>query len=370
MKEIPKQLFAYKKIVNNDAEKLFNDTDRNYEVSFSYISKIKNKKSSNLWSIRCKTAIDIQFLFDYFGKTSQPIKKFNNALRYVVDNLSMSLELAEEGWYNNVNYKTENANALDDRWIATKKVFNMIWPATTSGELLNLSSYMAKKRLEQIIDIAPWFIKDGDKVCDVGCGPARYLMELNNLNYKCDMYGVDSGDKIIDNNKKRFINEGFHFFVGDVSDTKQKSSFFDIVLSIGVLHHSPVKLEESIKEHFRILKPGGRFFIFIVGDECAEMSMWSALRDLMEPVPQDYAKNYFEQFLDPLKVQGMMDHCYGEYFLTSRDKLISILENYSSKILKIPGVEGLDVTPAALNHDKYFNDRYGEGQHRYLCIKD
>lgn len=370
MKKIPKQLFAYKNIVNNDAKNLFNDTVTNYQESFSYISKIKNKKNSQLWSLRCKTAIDIQFLFDYLGKTSQPIKKFNNALSYIIDNLKMSLELAEEGWYKSVFYDAEQANRTDDRWVSTKKVFNMIWPVTTTGNLLNLSSYMAKKRLEQIIEIAPWFVKNGDKVCDVGCGPARYLVELKNLNYDCDMYGIDSGDKIIDKNKERFSNERFNFFVGDVADTKQKTSFFDVVLSIGVLHHSPTKLEESIKEHFRILKPGGRFFIFIVGDECAEMSMWAALRDLMEPVPQDYAKNYFEQSLDPIKVQGMMDHCYGEYFLTSKDRLISILENYSSKILKIPGVEGLDVTPMALNHDNYFNDRYGEGQHRYLCIKD
>ena len=55
--------------------------------------------------------------------------------------------------------------------------------------------------------------------------------------------------------------------------------------------------------------------------------------------------------------------------LVRRDEFEGWCENIVSKIERVPGVPGLDITPEIYPHDPYFRARLGDGNLRYLCYK-
>ena len=73
-----------------------------------------------------------------------------------------------------------------------------------------------------------------------------------------------------------------------------------------------------IKDHSRIIKKGGYFFVFIVGSGGLELDLWRFCRKVMNSVD---IKNVFDELntaISPLRLQGILDHSYGEYKTISR----------------------------------------------------
>ena len=68
-------------------------------------------------------------------------------------------------------------------------------------------------------------------------------------------------------------------------------------------------------------------------------------------------------------VHRTYDHMYAEYQAITRDEFEGWCENIFSKIERVPGVPGLDITPEIYPHDPYFCTRLGDGTLRYLCYK-
>lgn len=65
----------------------------------------------------------------------------------------------------------------------------------------------------------------------------------------------------------------------------------------------------------------------------------------------------------------MLDHCYGEYKQTDRILFEKMLKKNFSKLEKISGINGADVTRETFKNDKFFKTRFGSGNLRYLCKK-
>jgi cyclopropane fatty-acyl-phospholipid synthase-like methyltransferase len=74
----------------------------------------------------------------------------------------------------------------------------------------------------------------GDKILDIGCGPADVLNFLPAVNYT----GLDISPEYISSAKKRFGSRG-RFFCGDVglAAIAGEQGTFNLVLAIGVVHH-------------------------------------------------------------------------------------------------------------------------------------
>ena len=74
----------------------------------------------------------------------------------------------------------------------------------------------------------------GDKILDIGCGPADVLNYLPAVNYT----GLDISPEYIDSARKRFGAKG-RFLCGDVGLTtiEGEQGTFDLVLATGVIHH-------------------------------------------------------------------------------------------------------------------------------------
>lgn len=97
----------------------------------------------------------------------------------------------------------------------------------------------------------------GDRVLDVGCGPADILEYLPKVRY----FGFDMSPAYVEFARKRYGDSGRFKCqrVSEASELADEPHSFDLVLAIGILHH--VDRDEAL-EVFRIadraLKPGGR----------------------------------------------------------------------------------------------------------------
>jgi SAM-dependent methyltransferase len=113
-----------------------------------------------------------------------------------------------------------------------------------------------------------WFIKNvlglrnGQKLVDVGCGPAQILDRLPRVEY----VGLDISDAYIQAARIKFKARGAAIFLsGSIEDWTLNPLTYaaDIVLVNGVLHHVDDDEAKNILEFaYRILKDDGRFIFY------------------------------------------------------------------------------------------------------------
>ncbi len=102
--------------------------------------------------------------------------------------------------------------------------------------------------------------KPGDKVIDIGCGPAQILPWLPSVDY----LGLDVNSACIASAKRRYAGKGT-FVVGDTKSLWDDPRFrdADIVMGLGILHHlDDDEALHCLRFAHSALKPGGRFVCF------------------------------------------------------------------------------------------------------------
>jgi ubiquinone/menaquinone biosynthesis C-methylase UbiE len=108
-----------------------------------------------------------------------------------------------------------------------------------------------------IWDIEPLkiYVKDGDRILDLGCGSGRLIEILKDKKVK--YIGLDSSQKIIEIAKKNY--PGYNFSVGEALNLPFPENSFDKVFCIRVLPHIPSDefRIKFLKEAKRVLKPKG-----------------------------------------------------------------------------------------------------------------
>src|SRR6266478_2110609 len=105
--------------------------------------------------------------------------------------------------------------------------------------------------------------RPGDKVIDIGCGPAQALQSLADVEY----LGLDIDPDYIAFARRTYGDKGT-FVVGDTRSLRSDSRFkdADIVIAVSVLHHlDDEEAADCIGFAHNALKTGGRF---ITHDAC------------------------------------------------------------------------------------------------------
>jgi SAM-dependent methyltransferase len=134
------------------------------------------------------------------------------------------------------------------RWLKVPSLYNVFSAVVGGNEL--------RRRIIQSHIRA----KPGDKVIDIGCGPARVLQSLPAVKY----FGLDINPDYIAFARRTYGDKGT-FVVGDTrslrGDTRFKDA--DIVIAIAVLHHlDDEEAADCIRFAYDALKRGGRLVCY------------------------------------------------------------------------------------------------------------
>ena len=359
MKNI-KEILVYSEIKNKN--------HLSKEVTFSSLVNLSNRCNGSIFDdLKIYMILTIKWHFDYLSKTRRDPKEINLSLKFWFNIFSIFKDFEKLGWI----YLPNKKKLKVDIWKKTRKSFNFMWPKNTDKKKYASSKLMVDPRVNQFMSMIrkeEKYFKD--KIfLDAGCGPGRYMESLRRFNPK-EIIGIDSGTDIIKANKKRFKNfKNMKFIKSNIDKLPLKDTSVDLLVSAGVLHHTNTKLSLMIKDHARVIKKNGHFFVFIVGTGGQELDLWKFCRKVMNTVDIEHTFKRLNTLISPLRLQGILDHSYGEYKSISRHKFEKILNYSFSKIEKVKGVYGADVTKETFLNDKFFLKRFGSGNLRYLCTK-
>jgi len=122
------------------------------------------------------------------------------------------------------------------------------------------------RRLYQrvVADLAALGLAEG-KVLDVGTGPGTLVRVLAHRFPGLQVYGIDLSEDMIGlaraHATREHLEERVQFASGDVAHLPYPDQSFDVVVSTISMHHWAA-LAQPLRELSRVLKPGGRLWIY------------------------------------------------------------------------------------------------------------
>jgi SAM-dependent methyltransferase len=133
----------------------------------------------------------------------------------------------------------------------------------------------AEAEMRYLVDqiIQPW---DGIRVLDIGCGNGRLVPFLPNVEY----VGVDHNESYINAASQKWAGRpNVRFVCGDLEGRSHEFGEFDVVVSLGVLHHLPDSVaDDAIRSASSCLAENGRL---VTMDPCFEPDQAQLARVLM-----------------------------------------------------------------------------------------
>jgi len=94
----------------------------------------------------------------------------------------------------------------------------------------------------------------GKRVLEAGCGAGRFTEIL--LKYGAVVYAFDYSEAVEANAANNWPNRNLTIYQGNILSIPHVNDFFDVVVCLGVLQHTP-STRDSIKELSRVLRVGG-----------------------------------------------------------------------------------------------------------------
>lgn len=150
--------------------------------------------------------------------------------------------------------KTGNPN------INFKSYWDDIYETPKKRELYSCTgtSVEGSTPINQRFEKALGFIKDGDKVVDMGCGVGVFTTLVKKAKPLCEVWGTDISQKVIDANRGVSDIVYRQQYIG--AQSALSPDYFDVVFSGEVLEHldDPNDLFRDAK---RVLKQGGKFIL-------------------------------------------------------------------------------------------------------------
>tara|TARA_B100001093_G_scaffold471723_1_gene494222 strand:+ start:763 stop:1572 length:810 start_codon:yes stop_codon:yes gene_type:complete len=180
-------------------------------------------------------------------------------------------------------------------------------------------------------------IESEDEILEIGLGfgtVGNYLFD------KCKKYtGIDISEGPVSMMKKRIEygdnSSKYTSSIGNGTNLIFKDNSFDVVISIGVLHHTG-NLKKSISEVYRVLKPNGKLIMMIYRKPNVFMKSYGFLK-LLKHNPKkiiEYKFNFMKLF-KYLYDHDQNDNSTPYTDFTSKKELGHLLEKFSSSKIKV-----------------------------------
>ncbi len=178
--------------------------------------------------------------------------------------------------------------------IAHVKAFweqNPVAAAAIESELGSADYFRAFDALREADDCEPYAVSNaihgystskGLRVLDVGCGNGYVLYQY--ARHGAEVAGVDLTRTAVELSRKRFALAGFpgQFQEVDGNNLPFPDNHFDIVCSMGVLHHISDP-RPMVDEMFRVVKPRGRLIAMLYHRHSWKNLVLLRLRRLLDP---------------------------------------------------------------------------------------
>lgn len=165
------------------------------------------------------------------------------------------------------------------------KYYDELRESSESPEFLN--------KLHRFSDFA------GKKVLDIGCGNGYILSRYARAGADC--YGVDITEEAVKISLSRFKMERLKgdFQTASAEALPFEDNTFDLVCSMGVLHHTP-DTQKAINEIYRILKPGGGVILMFYHKNSAQCRLLFPIQAVFKKKPVRQLLNETDGIGNPL----------------------------------------------------------------------
>ena len=209
-----------------------------------------------------------------------------------------------------------------------------------------------------------------DKKCiDIGSGTGRFSFCMASLGG--NVWGIDPGEDSISfairlANELNFKNTNFS--VQNAYSLDFEDNFFDFATCNGVLHHldNPVK---ALEEIYRVLVPGGTFWLYVEGSGGIYHDMWDMICDSFNGIPYQRTIEMFK-ILNISDMHFWMDRFYAKYHFISYEEDEKRLRDIGFKNIKrMKGAELYDFDIKMFSDDRYAKIKFGDGGIRVLATK-
>ncbi len=123
------------------------------------------------------------------------------------------------------------------------------------NDLMSLGMHrLWKKRFVEIMDI-----KENEIILDVGSGSGDIASEILKENLPTKLYLLDLNQEMLSEGKKRLKKDkNIKYFIGNAEKLNFESNFFD-KYAISFCLRNVTEYLQSIREAYRVLKPGGKY---------------------------------------------------------------------------------------------------------------
>ena len=137
-----------------------------------------------------------------------------------------------------------------------QNVFSSVAPKyDTMNDLMSLGTHrLWKKRFIEVIEV-----EKNDVILDVGSGSGDIAIEIIKTKLPTNLQLIDLNKKMLDEGKKKLKNQkNITFSIGDAAKLDFENNSFDKYI-ISFCLRNVTNYKKSIKEAYRVLKPGGKY---------------------------------------------------------------------------------------------------------------
>lgn len=252
----------------------------------------------------------------------------------------------------------------------TQRLYGSLWDQFDTNIYIEEAARILRERFATTGFLES--ISPGSTLLDAGCGSGRYTMALARLT-NARVIGVDLGATSLEHARRIAADANManiEFRTGNVLELPFANESIDCIFSNGVLHHTGDTMR-GLREMHRVLRPGGRAFLYLYGAGGVFWHARRAARAVMQRIPREYACDVLRMIGMPANRFIFADTWYvpiEEHI--GRAELESALRNIGfAGIEKMTSRRATDLDSAEVANDSDCTRLWGDGEHRYLLRK-
>ena len=225
----------------------------------------------------------------------------------------------------------------------------------------------------QINELADGFLK-GLLAVDLGCGHGNFAHALLEAGAR-SVVGIDYGEEsiryaIAARDRLGVPAERLDFRVGSVYECPASDESFDFAIQNGVFHHLEDE-DAAYREAYRILRPGGWFWIYTDGAGAVSHDLWDASVRMLEDVPHTLVVHILDELgVETNKRYHLGDGLNAVYRHTTYDAFVERLASYGFEVRRrLTGGYPTDFDADVIAADRWGVEKFGDGDIRLLVQK-